>query len=323
MIYLIDIFNFSKVIKNIGIFLILLFVVSLVLWLANKEYLSIDTPVRMILPSSLTSTLLGDATNMYIYTTDWMFNKALLRFVGIFNYPAETALSMIFIIIFTFYYYKYSKNMKKFVLVGILLFTVFIMSLSRITWIGIIISIFIINIMLKISQNRKDSLSKIIKINLFIILLVLIYFTKIDMMGNIYSSREGSNEARISIYVKALELGKENIALGTGMKHSNDIGNIPIGSHSTYIGVFMKTGIVGFLILIAFLVSIFIRLLRNKNINNDCIWNICGIFFISSLVWMVTEDVDAPNIASFFFFLNCSFITRIDKLGNLEDNQNE
>lgn len=322
-----DIIEFSKSIKNVGLFIILLFIISLVLWIVKIDFLSIDTPTRLFLPTSLKSTLLGDATNMYIYTTDWMFNRNILRFVGIFNYPAETAISIIFIILCTFYYYinKGNKGIKNYIVIGLLLIS-FIMALSRITWAGILLALFIVNVVLKISKNKKESLLKILKINLFIILCILVSLTKVNIIEEVYSSRGGSNEARVDIYKKAIELGKESIIFGTGMKPANDNSSIPIGSHSTYIGAFMKTGIVGFTILMCFFTSIVIRLVKSRYIQyteNRYIWYVCGVFLVSSLIWMITEDIDAPNIASFFFFINCSLITRMDIFKKIEVDYNE
>ena len=47
------------------------------------------------------------------------------------------------------------------------------------------------------------------------------------------------------------------------------------------------------------------------------LWQCCGIFLISSIIWMMTEDLDAPQIVAFYFFINCGLIIKLKDINEI------
>ena len=315
--------NLVKNIKNIGIFHICIFLISILSFKQGNTFLALDTIVKKILPHSLATGLLDLSTTMHLYRSDWMFNVRMLRFTGTFNYPAELALGMIFILVMSYFYYKTKKvDIKlKAIITMIFIFIMFIMGLSRITWIGLAISVFMSSILFKKNICKRSSLKKSMSI-IVIILLYAIITLNIPIVEIMYKSRENSNNARNLVYERAIEIGIENPVFGVGVKYDDPSILVPIGSHSTYIGTFMKTGFIGIILLISFIISmliIWVKVRRNIMYNRTLylLWQCCGIFLISSIIWMMTEDLDAPQIVAFYFFINCGLIIKLKDINEI------
>lgn len=105
-------------------------------------------------------------------------------------------------------------------------------------------------------HKRRDYLFIAALISVSIILLLLY---KEDAENSIHSfilARAGSNHTRIQIYLESIKLAFENSPVwGMGIKHISETG-YPLGSHSTYIGVFYKTGVTGTLLFVCILLEI-------------------------------------------------------------------
>jgi O-antigen ligase len=95
---------------------------------------------------------------------------------------------------------------------------------------------------------------------------------------------------------------------------------MPIGSHSTYIGVLYRTGFLGFLIFGAFWLAVFRKWWRRRSqlaVNETLrhLWTFGGVAFLSGLIWMFAEDLDAQPVASFLYFIIIGLIISLEKIG--------
>ncbi len=105
----------------------------------------------------------------------------------------------------------------------------------------------------------------------------------------------GSTQVRIQEYRDALRVVELHPVWGIGLK-PRYLQGIPLGSHSTYIGILQKTGLMGFFTLLAFEISLIREFLRKLKLP----YIAAGIFSI--FVWMFFEDIDAPALTAFLFF---------------------
>ncbi|MCE9675723.1 O-antigen ligase family protein [Paraclostridium bifermentans] len=331
LLYMVTIYNdktinFNEVkklacsIKNIAIFHVLIFILGSIYWQKGELILAIPTLMQKILPNSIVVGLLDLSTTMHIYRSDWIFSTKMMRFSGMFNYPAALGLGMIFILLMTYYYFNVNNERIKFkqAILLICIGLMFLMGLSRITWIGITIGLFLSFGIFKYCRNRNENLKNILKI-IAILIICIVFIIKVPIFKEIYNSRENSNNVRNLVYSKAIEYGMENPLLGIGVKIDNPNILVPVGSHSTYIGSFMKTGFIGISMLILFLMLLVLTWVKYKpkKIKDKklyLLWQCCGVFLISSLIWMLTEDIDAPQIVALFFFINNGILTRLYKL---------
>lgn len=123
------------------------------------------------------------------------------------------------------------------------------------------------------------------------------YIAKI--IESIMEMREGSNSMRSMIYTQSLSImWKESPVIGIGIKDM--LGDYPLGSHSTYIGVFYKAGILGGLV---YMVSILCKtgqtLLGKDRSRHIMTLKICAL---CALLMMAFEDIDGANWCICIFF---------------------
>lgn len=98
---------------------------------------------------------------------------------------------------------------------------------------------------------------------------------------------------------------------------------MPLGSHSTYLGVLYRTGFLGFLIFGAFWLAVLRtwwrqrpRLPANETLRH--LWTFGGVALLAGLIWMVAEDLDAQPVASFLFFTIIGLVLSLEKVGKAD-----
>lgn len=121
----------------------------------------------------------------------------------------------------------------------------------------------------------------------------------LNILNNILSMREGSNGMRSIIYSQSLSIMWEQSPIwGIGIKDM--LGDYPLGSHSTYIGVFYKAGILGGLIYMVSILSTAGKLLLGKDpFRRIMTMKIC---ILSAMLLMAFEDVDGANWCVCIFY---------------------
>jgi len=121
-------------------------------------------------------------------------------------------------------------------------------------------------------------------------------------------AREGSTLSRIDLYLYSIEqLQGVDWIFGLGIRPRLSIFSIPIGSHSTYVSLLYRTGVLGFGAFVAFQIVLISRWYRLKTFVQDSrenllIWRAFGMVFTSMALWMATEDLDVPQFLVFLYF---------------------
>lgn len=229
-----------------------------------------------------------------LYGIDWYGGVDVIRFVGLLEYPNLVAL--FFMIFYPLAIFKYNTTsfLKKVLISTIFLIPV-IYSRSRSGYILAIIAIIfcLLNDYLNDIKRRKYInifFIMIVMITIFILVFGGVEFLK-EKLITMFNSREGSNNTRINIYIESIRVTLANSPI-IGVAIKNFIGDYPLGSHSTYIGVFYKTGLFGITI---FILAVF-NLVKNliKHIKyKKFIYGI--IFCFAVLIIGVVEDLDGSN----------------------------
>ncbi|MAE90538.1 MAG: hypothetical protein CMI67_13255 [Pelagibaca sp.] len=84
---------------------------------------------------------------------------------------------------------------------------------------------------------------------------------------------------------------------------------IPLGSHSTLVGAFYKTGFIGSIFFFSFyLLSIVYSLFSVMYARRDVAY--IGALVLIFLVFSMFEDMDAPQLVSYMFFLCVGFLCK-------------
>lgn len=312
-----------KGIAILSIIQILIFVLSAVKW--NLE--SGDTSSMAIIYNYLPNTLqnnnfLKDVMSINIATTDYVSTGMIYRFNGFYSYPVAAALGSVYLLVYTYLYeVDYEGKIKsifikifKLIIISMLFLCVYYCR-SRIVFILIPISIFTTLIAYYINKNNKKYIVGIIIAAILIIVLIIL---NTDIVEKILSLRAGSSSDRLISYKYALQTFKGNPIFGVGDKFKAEGIFILIGSHSTLIGALVRSGIVGLIGVIGFLVTISIKIFKNKkyihSVFSKKLWLSTTFLFFATTIWMITEEIDWPQIVAFLFFLNVSIIFKFEKI---------
>ena len=106
--------------------------------------------------------------------------------------------------------------------------------------------------------------------------------------------------------------------LGHGHKPQPEGIPTPIGSHSTYLGVYYKTGFLGFLAFILFWINVLRRWWKQRTALAEHkflfpLWFYGGLALWGGLFWMISEDLDAPPIVAFLYFITVGLVISLNK----------
>lgn len=145
---------------------------------------------------------------------------------------------------------------------------------------------------------------------LFIGILIITFYQKASiMLTRILFLREGSTNTRFELYRASIEkMIKTSPVFGCGIKDL--YGGFPYGSHSTYIGMFYKTGFLGGTIFLAGITTFLIKLFKDKETNAYIFMIKIGVFCVFAL--SALEDLDGSDwsITLFLSLISICFINR-------------
>ena len=131
----------------------------------------------------------------------------------------------------------------------------------------------------------------------FLVTLAIVYYQEIwtKFLG-FFNSRSGSNSTRFRIYRESFRMALENSPiLGIGIKYmlQDGIYSFPYGSHSTYIGLFYKTGILGSLMYLLGFTNVLQNILRNIKKERN-FYTILAVFILYFGL-LVFADIDGSD----------------------------
>lgn len=145
---------------------------------------------------------------------------------------------------------------------------------------------------------------------------LLLSFMFVTYLYDFLWLREASTSYRFEMYQQALQTTlEESPLIGLGVKPRVSTFTIPLGSHSTYLGAFTKTGTLGALMLTMVTLRIACRALLVATRTTSPAHVALGISVIAILFWMATEDIDAPQLVAFLFWLHVGLLERLYPVG--------
>lgn len=242
---------------------------------------------------SLTSVNLIFETRSF-WTADWIDGVEGIRFTGLFEYSVLVGLFNLLLVPYALLY-LFSIN-RKFLYFITLLVSFWLSyecgsrSVQVLMLCEIVIAIYYFIKNLNISNSAKRY---IIVVSCLIVLIVVAcsYQLLLDKFVDLLYSREGSTNTRFNIYITSLtQTLQHSPIIGLGIKDM--MGSVPLGSHSTYVGVFYKTGILGSMFFCIALIGLIVAYLRKKKTLNF----ICFIgYILCFLAALLFEDLDGAN----------------------------
>lgn len=178
---------------------------------------------------------------------------------------------------------------------------------SRIGMVICLLVLIVSSIYLLLTSQRKYGMiiQQIIYLFLICVVIIALIFVLcnfdivLSTITNFWSLRGGSNDARFNIYKNSLnKFITESPFIGIGIKYM--IGDFPLGSHSTYIGILYKTGIIGSIFFIILFLSIFKNIY--KNIKHTPHYVTLFSSFVLYCFFLIFADIDSCNWIIVIYF---------------------
>lgn len=239
-----------------------------------------------------------------LHSVDWYNNNPIFRLAAFMDYPNLIVMFFLLQYPFSLLYLENKKSIVKYIWMGMWLLPIYF-SRSRSGY--IIVSLALIIIIFSYLKNIKNK--KIIYGLYFMCVLFCIMFIYFDgfelinkFVNSLLLSREGSNTTRMKLYVESInKVNMISPLLGVGIKEY--MGNFPLGSHSTYIGVYYKTGVLGSLFWIIGMSGLIIKLIKLNRLNTKSLTKREVIISLIAILGMcIFEDLDGSNWLIVLYF---------------------
>ncbi len=263
--------------------------------------------------------ILGSYGNFYFMTNvlssiDWINNSMETRFQAYLEYVNLIVYMVLYCLPFSVIYVneKYGKYIAS--AYSVISFFPIISSHSRtgLCCSAVLILTIIITINLPEISNlfvRKKIKCVVVLLGCGIVFGLLFYKQIISGVSYFLTMRQGSTNTRIQLYKDSIQrMINESIIFGCGIKDTWK--SIPYGSHSTYIGMYYKTGILGGTIFLLWGIKELFAYLFQKD--NLCYSIIIKISLICILGLSFLEDLDGANWNIIMFMAFCAVIRSKD-----------
>lgn len=301
-----------------GIFVIF----SLSSWVLSHKYWKGESLLLMLAPQktvtairSSGATLLQSSMTLRLVRKDKLFGHEFPRPNGFDIYSNSLGVVMIYLLMMTLAYDRILKKKGGLAIFLVLEGLAFLLSLSRIAMLA-----FPAAVVLVILCREKIPPLKIVGALAAALLIAFVIVSPQKMIRAASEFRKDSTTSRGELYKITLSEAVKKPVLGYGFKPLVEDSPLPIGSHSTYIGVLYRTGFLGFLIFGAFWLAVLRtwwrqrpRLAANEILRH--LWTFGGVALLAGLIWMFAEDLDAQPIASFLYFIIIGLIISLEKAG--------
>lgn len=245
---------------------------------------------------------------------DWIDGEETIRLMAFMEY--SNLISLFYFLAFPFAY-EYIKENKSVIFQTLFLIVSILPVILNHSRIGILLAIIQLIIMLPkvmaISKKRITYIS-VLFFSILIIFFAVNYSSIINSIENLINSRQGSTATRSIIYkTSIIKTINKSPVIGCGIKEY--LGEYPLGSHSTYIGFFYKTGIIGFIIGMMGIINLALKIIKN---NKKAFLPI-----LCFLLMLILEDLDGANwLIILFFILSGNLLNRNNTEGKNEKNIN-
>ena len=275
-----------------------------------KKYMFINMTIMIIF--SILFIFIRYQTNIYILgrplaQIDWLSTGQTERFSGFLEYA--NLISFFYLLILPLSLLHIIENKKIYFLAFTgLSFIPIIASNSRVTLIAILFAMaFLLFFYLFNSQQRTLILVQLLLLSVMVFIL---YSDEIGIiLYDFFNARSGSNALRFMVYEESLRLVfQRSPFIGLGIRESFSP-TAHLGTHSTYVGIIFRTGIIGaFFFYSQFLTQI--GKLINKLQKSGYI-SFLG-FIIAFLVVIMFEDIDGSNWVLYMLFIYLGMICAQD-----------
>ncbi|MBI3313089.1 MAG: O-antigen ligase family protein [Candidatus Omnitrophica bacterium] len=281
----------------------------LVLWLVGHEALETHSLLGRLFPALDKYPFFRELLTIRITSSDWLMTR--LPRLAIYS-QVHTALGGFLLMItpLAFAAYAIEKKYAGAWFFGLLTAVPVIFSLSRTVWCAFIVAFAFVRFL---EQKRK-----FLWVVLFSISVLLASNLIYSGMDWILKLRHQSTINRFEIYEQAIDVVKNtNILFGIGVRlreGRDEYLMMSLGSHSTYVGLLLVTGVMGLALFIGFQLAVGIHWYGQKSFaqeaNSLFIWRYLGTSYFGASIWFLTDTLDALPFTAYTYFVivSCIFL---------------
>lgn len=277
-------------------------VAALIVWKSGVQAIVFKTPLYWITRFIGTTTLVESSLLVRPLLWDWFASLTRPRFNMFSPYPTAAGgiiMIILMIAIIQAASEKKMQSLRTWALVGLNLFAL-TLTLSRMSVFAFMASMMSVYVL----QKKNFTVWMVM-----LLMLLIAAEPLLELLFNFFLGlREGSNSIRLELYkYSIMQLEGVDWILGKGLKPRETYFTYPIGSHSTYVSLLYKSGLGGAGLFVLFQASLLLRwfLLKSHAYRSRqafFVWKGTGLVFIGMAMWMVTEDIDAPQMLAFLYF---------------------
>lgn len=309
-----DISSF-KLIKNavyvLVIWQVIIYFISLIQWVSGDIWSERHGILYNMFGGFSGNNFLSEVTSINLSYVDWVNDTFKYRFNGFYMYPATAGITTLYILCYfwDFNKLKGKKNIiVKYSIIIILCICIYFTK-SRMVYLCIVTGLCITGMLSIVNKrNIKYVFYTAIIITVFVIIIILSF----DIVNKVILSRPASSSDRFNTYIYGIKTAMKYPFFGVGDKFAVDGIYLLIGSHSTYINILVKSGFTGLFFIICSLCLVIRRIIINKKsigcVKSRNLWFTTSFLFLTTCIWMMTEEIDWPQITAFFFFMNIGII---------------
>ncbi len=236
-------------------------------------------------------------------TTDWVNGQAAMRFLGFLDYSNLVVFCILF-----FYPMMLHYLGGRWVISGIMTALLFLPIYDTNSRTGLVLYLLVVLAYLLFGlqknffvyyRSRKYALLAVAV--LAVLGCIVLFANQLGVIiARLVGMREGSNNMRLLIYETSLQtMWSKSPFIGIGIKDM--LSGYPLGSHSTYIGVFYKTGIVGGTIYLVSMLFVMGKGVLGRETNRFRTATV--LCLIACALLMVLEDIDGANWSVCVFYI--------------------
>jgi len=270
-------------------------------FLKVKKYMYINMIVMIVL--SVVFLFIQYRTNIYILgrplsSVDWLTTGYTRRFTGFLEYP--NLISLFYFIVFpiSLLHVLDKKKLYSISFIG-LAFIPVIVSNSRITQMAMLFSLLFLSFVHFLTPKQRTFI--LLQLPFAIIILLILLSNEIgEIWHDFFNLRSGSNRLRFVVYEESLrQVFQRSPFIGLGIRETFAI-SAHLGTHSTYVGIIFRTGLIGsyffFRQFFRQLITLIRSLIQSKHVS------FLG-FIITFLVVIMFEDIDGSNWVLYMLFV--------------------
>jgi len=296
-------FDLTRLRRYCKAVLILIASVGLFVIAIGDEPVVIDSLLGFVVNADSFPQLMRDSIKLKIMSKDWFDGSSSVR--NSFLSPYSTATAATSLVLFSFVSIGQRVLSIKFFFWVVAAFIAIASTYSRLVTLLFMIYLLIL-LVLNLESHRKMAFSATITVVLLLMLPFLI-----DFVITVNEMRQGSSNIRFLMYSHTINYALENnMIYGVAVKDRGFF-FIPLGSHSTYLGALLKTGVLGASVLLIYAFYFWKRFIKyyfQKKARP--VGKSLSPMLMLMTIFFAFEDIDAAQFLSVVYFLSVGVFVR-------------